>query len=175
MVKRRLAWRFLCICKREGADFSAVQVAEATEMNTGSARRFLRQLLRQGRLEVVWEGRCGLTHRYRLQDDSPLPLFQRKQRRKQPLVQQRIWNSCRILRTFSDVEVAATARASLITTRRYLSALERSRLLRRLATEGSARHYRLNVDLGFESPELRTDGVYAPSRQQLYPYKLEAV
>ena len=62
MVKRRLAWRFLCICKANNTDFSAQQVAAATEMNTASSRRFLRQLLRQGRLEVVWEGRCGLTH-----------------------------------------------------------------------------------------------------------------
>lgn len=175
MVKRRLAWRFLCICKANNTDFSAQQVAAATEMNTASSRRFLRQLLRQGRLEVVWEGRCGLTHRYRLLDSSPLPLYQRSQRRKRPLVRQRIWNSCRILRNFSDVEVAATAQASLITTQRYLAALERCRLLRRLAVEGSAnRHYRLNVDLGYESPEPGTDGVYAPSRQQFYPYK-EAV
>lgn len=173
MVKRRLAWRFLCICKHNGTDFNAVQVAAAAEMNTEPARRFLRQLQRQGRLNRVWEGRCGLTHRYELKDDSPLELFKRKTRRKQPLVQQRIWNSCRILRKFSDVEIAATARASLITTRRYLSALEKARLLRKQPVAGGGRHYRLNVDVGVESPQPGNDGIYAPSRQEFYPYKEE--
>ena len=174
MAKRRVAWQFLRLCYDRGSDFSAEQVAEAVGMNSENARVFLAQLNRAGRLERVRQGRTALTHRYRLLDASPLPLYQPKQRRKQPLVHQRIWNSVRILRMFTVAEVAATARASEITTRRYLRALERSRLLRELRTDDGRQLYRLNVDTGSESPRVERGGVYAPGRQQLYPYREEA-
>lgn len=173
MGKRRLAWQFLCLCHAREHDFSAEQVAQAVGMNSENARIFLGLLNKAGRLERVWEGRCALTHRYRLLDVSPLPLFQRKQRRKQPLVHQRIWNSVRILRMFTVAEVAATARASEITTRRYLRALERSRLLRVVNREEGRVLYRLNLDSGIEPPQVQRSGVYVPSRQQLYPYREE--
>jgi hypothetical protein len=174
MAKRRLAWQFLRLCFDRGSDFSAEQVAEAVGMTGERARAFMTQLNHLGRLERVWEGRTALTHRYRLLDASPLPLFKRKQPRKQPRVHQRIWNSVRILRMFTVAEVAATARASEITTRSYVRALERSRLLRVVSKEEGRVVYRLNLDAGSEPPQVQQSGVYAPGRAQLYPYREEA-
>lgn len=174
MAKRHLAWQFLRLCYERGHDFSAEQVAEAVGMTGERARAFMTQLNHLERLERVWEGRTALTHRYRLKDASPLPLYQPKKRRKQPLVHQRIWNSVRILRMFTVAEVAATARASEITTRRYLRALERSRLLRVMSKEEGRVVYRLNLDAGSEPPQVQRSGVYVAARAQLYPFREEA-
>ncbi|WKE64363.1 hypothetical protein PVT67_11805 [Gallaecimonas kandeliae] len=173
MSKRQDAWRFVCCCFKAGDSFSVEQIAAATEMHTENAKAFIRKLVQHGRVERTWQGRCSLTHRYRLLDDKPLP-HQQTRKQLRPNARQRAWNSCRMLRTFRPEEITATSGVASSTVRRYLRALERARILRRIHDTEVGELLRLNLDLGAKPPEPRLDGVYAPSRDRFYPYKEEA-
>ena len=165
-MNRRLAWKFVCCCT---GPFSAAQIAEATGMNCEQAKQFIRYLMNLGRLERQWTGRDGLTHQYRLLDKSPLPAANRRQKR--PLALQRVWNSCRMLKVFSEDEVVATSMVAEKTASRYIRSLFKARLLRLVHDEELGPLYRVSVDVGASHPEVKPDGVYAPSRGTFYPYR----
>jgi hypothetical protein len=165
-MNRRLAWKFVCCCS---GPFSAAQIAAATGMSCEQSKQFVRYLMNLGRLERNWVGRDGLTHTYRLLDKSPLPAANR--RNKRPVALQRVWNSCRMLKVFSEDEVIATSMVSERTASRYIQKLFKARLLRIIQDEELGQLYRVSVDVGASHPEVKVDGVYAPSRQTFYPYR----
>jgi hypothetical protein len=166
---RRLAWRFMCCCRGSNSDFSAQQIADATEMSRHRAAAFLRQLFKEGRLEVTWHGRSSATNRYRLIDASPLAEKTHKPKRAKAM--QRVWNSCRIMRAFTLDDVIATAQVAHSTAKRYVKSLQRAGLIRVRGTEHGITIYRLNVDCGQAAPELTPDGIFAPTRRTFYPYR----
>lgn len=161
----------MCCCRNRKVTFSAEQVADAAEMTKSRANAFLRQLFKEGRLAIDWEGRTNLTNRYHLIDDSPIVIKRRRLPRAK--AKQRVWNSCRIMRNFTLNDIIVTAQVAESTARRYLYALKRCKLVRERKAEDGTVIYRLNYDCGQAAPEMIEDGVYAPSRECFYPYQEE--
>ncbi|UTW14506.1 hypothetical protein [Marinobacterium rhizophilum] len=184
---RRKAWKWIIESRESlpaGArSFSAQQMAAATGLNLHTAKRFLSFLLEKRRLKVWRYGRGPLPTLYYLLDATPLVFDQPGARagyrvrtsRKPNTARQRIWNSCRILRTFTLNEVSATAQTAYVTCSAYIKRLERAGLVRKIkrhaAQDGEFAIFRLNVDAGHPHPVVRNDGVFCPARNTLYPYK----
>lgn len=88
----------------------------------------------------------------------------------------RIWNSIRVLKRFTAVDVEATAGVSRASLRQYFRALHRAGILAVAVPKrnGCARGHavwRLANDLGPLHPIPRHDGsgVYDPNQERLYP------
>lgn len=165
-MTHREAWQFMLTSRNP---VSAKMIADATGMATESAKAFIRKLQAQGRLQRVWVGRDSLTHTYRVIDRSPLPAANRKLKR--PPAAQRIWNSCRMLRTFSADEVVATAQVAESTVMRFIRGMQKANLLKTMADPDLGQLYRVAFDLGSKPPVIQADGVYVPSRDKLYGFK----
>ncbi|MDG4595520.1 MAG: hypothetical protein P9F75_07470 [Candidatus Contendobacter sp.] len=92
-------------------------------------------------------------------------------------VRQRAWNSIRVLKRFTAVDLAATAAIGPFNLRKYLKALARAGVIvvavpKRNGHAGGHVVWRLARDLGPLHPLPRRDGsgVYDPNRDRLHPY-----
>lgn len=188
---RRKAWDWI-VERWEQPDgspkrFTARQMAEATDMNIHTAKRFLQFLKEKGRVCIYKHGGNGKPTLYHLKDSTPLVFeqpgpragyrFKTRRNHKRIAARQRIWNSCRILRAFTLLELSATAQSAYTTSAAYVGRLEKAGLVRKVkrhaAQPGEFALFRLNKDVGPEHPIVRDDGIYCPSIGTLYPYKGE--
>ncbi|WP_428446011.1 hypothetical protein [Photobacterium nomapromontoriensis] len=143
---------------------------QAVEMNNAQVRTFLQFLLDEKRIALYDKGGCILSNRYVLVDSSPIPNRHSRRRSRRPKVLQRVWNTCRIMKVFSIFDLRSTACAGEVTTRRYIRALERARLVRRVNIDDDE-VYRLNVNTGPVHPVVTDDGMHCPNRGVFYPFK----
>ncbi|UTV30193.1 hypothetical protein [Photobacterium atrarenae] len=174
MTKRELGWLFICQFGREG--FTGNQLMAATEMNSTSAREFMRFLIKHNRIKKVMESDDIVSHVFILADDSPLPQRKKVMKTKKferPGVHQRLWNTCRIMKVFNLFDLQSTASAGRTTAEHFLRYLVRARIVRKL-NNPDVDTYRLNIDLGPKCPEVLEDGVHCPNREQFFPFKEES-
>ena len=167
MSTRREAWRYMCQFGKTG--FTGTQLVLATESNNEIIRVMLREMLKEERIVIHEVRTTMLNHIYKVQNYSPLTRRVKK-KVSRPKVLQRIWNTCRILKVFSLYDVQATAEAAASTSKQYLNALERAKIIRKIDT-ADGEIYRLNADLGPKHPESTPDGIKCPNRDKFYPFK----
>jgi len=184
MSSRRIAWNWIVRHSQQAErfTFTAKQLAEGTSMNIHTAKRFLQFLRDKKRVAKVRIGRGCKPTLYRLADASPLEFDvpgarpgYRVRNSRHNSARQRIWNSCRILRTFTLNDLIATSKTAYVTSSAYVRWLERAGLVRKIkhhaAQTGEFAVFRLNLDAGARHPIVRDDGVYCPNRHILYPYR----
>lgn len=167
MSNRRLAWTY--ICQFGTKKFTVAEVAKGTGMTTNSAKYFISKLLKAQRLEVIGEYKSMMINEYRVIDSTPLPCVG-PWRAKRPKVMQRLWNTCRIMKKFSYLELRATAQVGEKNARIFVSALVKSRILRKVETPDGVL-YRLNKDLGPLHPEIMSLGIRCQNSRTYYPFK----
>ncbi|WP_053062331.1 hypothetical protein [Photobacterium aquae] len=167
MTNRQLAWMFICQLHHR-TTFTAPKLAAATGMNIKAAKRYIRQFESSKRIEATGDMEMYSHMKYRVISKRPIPGWGAWQSRK-PNVRQRIWNSMRLLKTFGQYELQVTAQSGERTTRQYLRALEKARLIRRIPTaDGDV--FRLNSDLGPRHPEIRGSSIRCQNSGAIYPY-----
>nr|WP_067289794.1 hypothetical protein [Marinobacterium profundum] len=175
---RRKAWTWIVNQADEGdavSLFTAVELAHSVGIARGRAKRFIRFLEEHKRVKLVQRGGGPVAATYRVISTEPLQFDKRASFTRANSARQRIWNSCRILRTFSLAELAATSQAAYATCCAYIKRLERVGLVRKVKRHapehGNCALFRLNIDVGHAHPIVRNDGVFCPARNTLYPYK----
>lgn len=91
---------------------------------------------------------------------------------------QRAWNSMRVLRVFSTIQIVATAEISAINLRKYLPGLARAGYVQLAQAKQNGKvqgHaiWRLVRNTGPRAPIVRTDGtgVYDPNQDEVYPFQ----
>ena len=93
---------------------------------------------------------------------------------RQPKARDRAWQSMRILRTFTQPDLAATAEIGMANVKKYVNGLVKSGYLRVVRERDSGRKgghavYRLVRDTGPKAPRLQSDGnTYDPNEHQVY-------
>ncbi|MDO6497357.1 hypothetical protein [Photobacterium sanguinicancri] len=167
MSNRRLAWTYICQFGKN--EFTGKQLMQAIEINNAQVRYFIKLLLDHQRIEI--KDRCDsmLNHRYRLIDDTPLPV-QSKKKKARPRVLQRLWNTCRIMKVFTFHDLRSTAMAGKSTSQRFIRALVKARIVRDVGNS-DGELFRLNVDLGPKCPIVTPDGIRCPNKDRFFPFK----
>jgi predicted transcriptional regulator len=159
----------------EARVFTALELTKAVGMQRDTAKRFLRYLQDEKRVQVAQRARGRIATTYRVINTEPLSFGRRPSFKHANPARQRVWNSCRILRTFTLHELAATSQTAYGTCCSYVKRLEQVGLVRKVRRhapeQGEYALFRLNVDVGHAHPIVRDDGVYCPGRNTLYPYK----
>lgn len=167
MSNRRLAWTYICQFGKK--KFTIAQVANGTGMTNNSAKYFISKLLKEKRVEVVGEYKSMMLNEFQVVDSSPLPLGG-PWRRSRPKMMQRLWNTCRIMKKFTMLELRATSQVGEKNARIFVSALVKSRIVRKIKTPDGV-VYRLNKDLGPLHPEIMSLGIRCQNSDTYYPFK----
>ncbi|MDC5753829.1 hypothetical protein OPW41_18165 [Vibrio europaeus] len=170
MTQRQLAWTYILQFGKK--EFTGMQIVQAVELNNSRTRNLLTVLEEMGKIQLVDKGTCILTNRYKVVDASPIPnRFVRKKKPKRPRVNQRIWNSCRVLKVFTLHELCSTASAALSTGRGFLRPLLKARIIRRVnSPDGEL--FRLNAQFSSECPKVTDDGVRI--KERFFPFQGES-
>ena len=169
MTERQLAWSY--IKQLGGKEFTGMQIVQAVELNNSRTKSLISMLVELGRVELVDKGPSLLKNRYRVVDPSPIPnRFLKKKRPNRPKVNQRLWNSCRVLKVFSLHDLCATSSAALSTGSNFLRPLMKAKIIRKVkGPDGEL--YRLNANLSSACPEITADGVMIKGR--FFPFQEE--
>lgn len=94
--------------------------------------------------------------------------------KRQPVARDRAWQSMRILRTFTQADLVATAEISRQNAKKYVSGLVRSGYLmitkqNESGKTGSFTSYRLVRNTGPKAPRLQSDGnTWDPNEHRTY-------
>lgn len=167
MTNRQLAWMFICQLHHR-TTFTAPKLAAATGMTTKAAKRYIRQFENAKRIEATGDMEMYSHMKYRVISKRPIPTWGSWQGRK-PNVRQRIWNSMRIMKTFGQYDLQATAESGERTTQQFIRALEKAKIIRRKSTpDGDI--FRLNCDLGPRHPEIRGSSIRCQNSGAIYPF-----
>ena len=93
---------------------------------------------------------------------------------RQPVARDRVWQSMRILRSFTQPDLVATADISTSNVKKYVSGLLKSGYLKVQHERDSGRKgghavYRIVRDTGPKAPRLQSDGnTYDPNEHKVY-------
>lgn len=166
MTQRQLAWSY--ITQFGEREFTGMQIVQAVELNNSRTRTLLKLLSEIGKIELVDKGPSILLNRYRVVDTSPIPnRFVRKKKINRPKVRQRLWNSCRVLKTFTMHDLCSTAAAALSTGKTFLRPLLKAKLVRKVnSQEGEL--FRLNGTFSCDCPTVKSNGVEIGGRLFLF-------
>nr|WP_086940033.1 hypothetical protein [Thaumasiovibrio occultus] len=165
MSHHHAAWQFICIAKK----FTGEQLAEALQIDGRRVRRVLDFLLKHHRIKRLNSAVNKMKTTYLVIDTTPPPSAYVK-RLNRPLVHQRLWNVCRINKTFTLYDLRSLGDAGEQCAKVYINSLVKSGLVRRFE-QADATIYRLTYDIGPKHPIRVDGGMQCQNNGEFYPYR----
>ncbi|WP_128342251.1 hypothetical protein [Aeromonas caviae] len=179
-TKMSLAWQWMC----QQEVFDSVTLSQQVELSRNYASHLVRKWHESGHL--TQHGRQGATFYYEVSQRATTqppgwgaePISTRKKRRgKRKSRQQKMWNSMKISRTFTKLELVMTADTTARTVEGYIHALVKAGYLKMLSPAIPSKNiptkYLLLRDTGRFAPMRRKNGCWDQNQQRLYPYLVE--
>jgi len=177
-LKRETAWRWIC----QQQVFDSVLLSKHIDVSRNYASHLVKKWHESGHLKLC--GNEGATKHYavnmQLIDTTPPgwgkePVSTRKKRKtKRKSGQQKMWNTMKISRSFSKLELVMTTNATPRTVEGYIHQLVKAGYLKVLAAaaphKGIASKYLLTRDTGRHAPIVRKTGCFDQNQQRFYPF-----
>ncbi|MDO6542788.1 hypothetical protein [Photobacterium sanguinicancri] len=163
--------------------FSVGEVADATQIKRYKVSTFVQFLLRKGALKIV---RAKAPYLYAVKNDEVLQFGKGQRRgsgithhRKVNKPRRRMWNTMRVLRKFSRIDLMMAAEVASSTVSSFTQRLEKAGYIRKICLEGNKKGecamYLLVRNTGPDSPVDRgKQGMWDVNEQKIYPFKESA-
>lgn len=187
--KTEAAWQWMC----QQGTFDLAELVKQTPLNHGAAYEVLKRWICWGHVRCVREKTRGSSisfrgSHYQVVDAQVPPNFgsgnrvtteRRKGRFKGKTRQQKMWNTMKISRHFTPVDLSITTGASIKSAARYIRSLMRAGYISQIDRGSNRllveRSYLLIRDTGRLPPMIRAnpEGCWDQNQQRLYPFLVE--